>query len=768
MITGNYRGSILPPVTIAVIVLTGLCSSWATEFRFSERSDWDSWTFPRGAIAQNEDGSIGLERIEKNIDAVANAREFLHAVKRTKEPVPGGINVVGTGTETADNIMDGRTDTWWKPSLDNVLEDWFIEVDLGRMVLASKIRLTFPDTLEVTPFRNFSVFVSDGVRASAAKDVFIFSRIGRTTEPNTERVVEFELETIWPGAATGEHLVTVDTMNYGMVQYVRFVAEDLQTDAALAKIEVETLGDNAVLGSSARGGGIRGGTDVNNLDALIDGDKNSGWTISGAADWISEGHWFEFDLGATYWVDRAFYNVKFYRTIFGNFEIATAEGSPVSGLTTERVRSNLDFQLLSVVENFTSPLRFVFEFKFPLRKVRHTFMRRINVEKCTQCLHTGLTDFYLFGEGYVAEAVMESGFIDLGGTKSIRRLTWDAELPPDTFVEIRSQTGDTFVIEQKFYNKNGVEVSEAQWNKLPKSQKQDIVEIQRRGQDWSGWGPVYDFPGEAFLSPTPRKFAQLQVKLGNDNPEAVPLLRRISLHFDDALVSGGVTSRILPRQAGFDSLQTFTYVLTPTFRFGDEGFDRIRIQVPAPVEEVDITVGGEAAAALSTTMMGDTLQVDLPQRVQRDSVEVAFRTRVQANATIFDAWVSMAGDDQRQGVRPEAQYAATVFVPSVATGGALIRAVEVTPLVTPNGDGINDEAQIRFSVAKVESALPEVTVHDLSGRRLRVVAAVDGGHSWDARDEGGNLLPPGSYVCRTSLPADVGEQAAYRIINVAY
>ena len=126
-------------------------------------------------------------------------------------------------------------------------------------------------------------------------------------------------------------------------------------------------------------------------------------------------------------------------------------------------------------------------------------------------------------------------------------------------------------------------MSEAQWNKLPKSQKQDIVEIQRRGQDWSGWGPVYDFPGEAFLSPTPRKFAQLQVKLGNDNPEAAPLLRRISLHFDDALVSGGVTSRILPRQAGFDSPQTFTYVLTPTFRFGDEGFDRIRIQVPAPV-----------------------------------------------------------------------------------------------------------------------------------------------------------------------------------------
>ena len=756
-------------VSVAIIlVLAGLCAAPADELRFERQADWDSWTFPRGAMAQNEDGSIGLERVDRKIDAVADARKFLHAVKRTKEPVPGGIYVVGTGAETADNIMDGRRDTWWQPDTVDVLEDWFIEVDLGRMVLATKIRLTFPDTLDVRPFRTFSVFVNDGVRASAAKDIFVFSRVGRTTEPNTERVVEFDLQTVWPGTATGKHLVNDDTLKYQMVQYVRFLAEELQRDAALARIEVETLGDNVVLGSVDRGGGIRGGTDQGNLVGIIDGDKNSAWTISGAADWISEGHWFEFDLGATYWVDQAFYYISRARTVFGDFEITTAEGAPASGLTTARVRSNLDFQHLSLVEITGSPWRRLFEFRFPPRKVRHTFLRRMNIEQCSQCVLTSLTDFYLFGEGYVAEAVMESGFIDLGGTKSIRRLTWDAEMPPDTFVEIRSQTGDTFFIEQKFYNKNGVEVSEAQWNKLPKSQKQDIVEIQRRGQDWSGWGPVYDFPGEAFLSPTPRKFAQLQVKLGNDNPEVAPLLRRISLHFDDALVSGGVTSRILPRQAGFDSLQTFTYVLTPTFRFGDEGFDRIRIQVPAPTDEVAITVGGEAAAALSTAMMGDTLQVDLPQRVQRDSVEVAFRTRVQANATIFDAWVSVAGDDQRQGVRPEAQYAATVFVPSVATGGALIRAVEVTPLVTPNGDGINDEAQIRFSVAKVESTLPEVTVHDLSGRRLRVVAAVDGGHSWDGRDEGGNLLPPGSYVCRISLPADVGEQTAYRIINVAY
>ena len=336
---------------------------------------------------------------------------------------------------------------------------------------------------------------------------------------------------------------------------------------------------------------------------------------------------------------------------------------------------------------------------------------------------------------------MTSDFIDLGGTKSIRDLTWDADLPAGTHVEIRSQTGDTFVIERKYFRKNGVEVSEAQWTKLPNSQKLDVVEIQQRGTDWSGWSPIYTAPEAVFQSPSPRRYVQLQVRLGNDHPDIAPLLHSIALQFDAALISGGVTSRILPRRVAFDSLQIFTYVLRPVFRTGDQGFDRVR---------------------------GDTLRVDLPQRVQRDSVEVMFQTRIHANATTFEAWVSIVGTDSRQGVRAEEQYAATVLVPSVASDGDLIRSVSVTPLVTPNGDGVNDAATIRFALAKVEATETEVSIHDLSGRRVRMVAADSEGYRWDGRDERGKLLPPGTYICRIVMAADVGEQTAQRIINLAY
>ncbi|SVE42773.1 uncharacterized protein METZ01_LOCUS495627, partial [marine metagenome] len=123
----------------------------ADKVRFERRSDWDSWDFPKGVLVLNNDGSIRLNRVSKQINAAADSRNFLHQVKSSKEPIPGGIRVVGSGAETAQNVIDGRTDTWWQPELNAARQDRWVEVDLGRMVHATKIRLTFPDTLGVRP-----------------------------------------------------------------------------------------------------------------------------------------------------------------------------------------------------------------------------------------------------------------------------------------------------------------------------------------------------------------------------------------------------------------------------------------------------------------------------------------------------------------------------------------------------------------------------------------------------------------------------------------
>ena len=62
-------------------------------------------------------------------------------------------------------------------------------------------------------------------------------------------------------------------------------------------------------------------------------------------------------------------------------------------------------------------------------------------------------------------------------------------------------------------------------------------------------------------------------------------------------------------------------MLNPVFRFGDQGFDRVNIQTPSPVHEVSVRVGGEPVVPIAVTMIGDSLQVDLPELVHRDSVE---------------------------------------------------------------------------------------------------------------------------------------------------
>ena len=84
-------------------------------------------------------------------------------------------------------------------------------------------------------------------------------------------------------------------------------------------------------------------------------------------------------------------------------------------------------------------------------------------------------------------------------------------------------------------------------------------------------------------------------------------------------------------------------------------------------------------------------------------------------------------------------------------------------------DRINDAAAIGFVLAKVEGvAQPQVEIYDLSGRQVRVVVTGVDGYSWDGRDEGGEVLPPGAYICQIKLPADIGDEFAYRIINLAY
>ena len=99
-----------------------------------------------------------------------------------------------------------------------------------------------------------------------------------------------------------------------------------------------------------------------------------------------------------------------------------------AALTSDRIRSNFDYQELSDVFNDRFPNQQSYHFAFPLRKIRHIFYHRSGIPTRLQ-IRQSIFEYILHGEGHVAATEMVSDFIDLGAMKSVRKLSWDADLP---------------------------------------------------------------------------------------------------------------------------------------------------------------------------------------------------------------------------------------------------------------------------------------------------------------------------------------------------
>ena len=779
----------------AAACLLAATSVMAGEIVLQGAAEWGQWDFPAGVL--DIDDSVQMKWFSGQVDAAATASQFVHKDAKNKD-VFGGVNRAGTNRTDGANILDGRTDTWWQPNPDAPLEDWWIEVDLGRLVQAQSIRLVLPDTVGAKPLREFTVYVSEGARQTIGKDVFLFDRIGGTTEPNEATEAIYPLRTIEDGKGHGDYLYTVenDTLEYLAIQYIRIIVHSKSELAALARIEVPTIGENLALGTVERGGSIRTGHDIQNVTGLFDGSATKWWTPDGRGkvDWRESGMWLEWDLGATFWVDQLNfleYPLGFATTGHSNsysllFEWLTSDGSPVPTEGDDTIQGPYDYQLLSYVDNIgggggmggstsgavTAPIpasqrTLKFDFRFPSRKTRYLFYHH---EAPRYGFIFRVFEIFVYGSGFPAEVEMLSPFIDLEGTKSLRTIEWDVDLPAGAAMELRSRTGDTFEDLVFYYSKNGEEIPEARWNKLPKSQKLPLVTVQKAGADWSTWSRSYRISGESFLSPSPRRYAQLELRLRNESPDVTPVVHSITLNFDDPVISGGVFGEILPREALLDSLTEFSLRLGGQPGVRDWGFDRLGIELPSPLASDVRVLVDEAEVAAEVEESSDSLVVlRLPERVRTDSVEVILPLRVTDNAVLFDAWVSSSRTPERQQrIRPVEHGALTVFVPEIATGSRLLRELSVsTTVLSPNGDGFNDDVGIAVLAVKT-SVSPTVTIRDLSGRQVAEATPTGAGtFRWDGRSNG-EMLPPGIYLLTATLETDARTEREQRLIHLAY
>ena len=226
----------------------------ADELTFDSQQGWsEGWQIPVGLIEINTQGQLRPREFRRDINAAVGAEDFLHVTKKRGD-VFGGIWQAGSSGVTAPALIDGDPETFWQPESDADLVDWFVDIDLGRPVLARLIRLTFPDTPGQRPFRQFTVFVASGARIHATDDIYSYERVFTTTLPNSATQVEIPLDYETAADTTfvvdeGQSVDLAAKSQFRVVQFVRIVVDEKHDEAALSEVEVMAEGENVGLGT---------------------------------------------------------------------------------------------------------------------------------------------------------------------------------------------------------------------------------------------------------------------------------------------------------------------------------------------------------------------------------------------------------------------------------------------------------------------------------------------------------------------------------------
>ena len=752
----------------------GLSAAIAAEqIRFDTAEQWREWPLPMGIVQLDQAGIVRPVEIRKNVDPVRNAAAF-----------GGGIRAVGSNAFTADRLIDGDPLTGWNPDPTANPEDWWIEIDLGRAVAARRITLVFAE--EAPPLALFDVFLSTG---EPAVDVVGNPIEGSLIYRTKQRFKE-----------NAKHRITIelDPVRDPLLQFMRFEALDLVSGAELVEVEVEAIGDNMALDLLAKGGGLELIVDIDgfgdaasfaNVLPLADG-RFSLWSenrrINRSVNVISR---MTLDLGAVYWVDLVRIVGDFlsrpgqFRFNFDTYEVLTSDGS----LAPDGTRiwhkqfagkaSQSNRQLGIANHHFaTTRTRYV--------RVEWVFWDAACAAACTGCgivppcqFWGGTRELQVFGAGHPSRMEFSSPLIDLDSDKQVQTLRWGADAPAGSHLEVRSRSGNELQLQITYHDKNNKEVTAKKYNKLIPSFKGRIDTAFSAGGDWSPWSNIYLRPGEAFQSPSPRRYMELQVALVSERPERGVQLDWLEIEFDNPLAQQAL-GEIFPLQVQPGKQTEFAYYIQPR-QIARTGFDRLLLETSAPVEFKGVWVDGERQEVVVEEMdMGFAVTLPAPIRESK-LLELRFVGTVFVDATRFDAFLADSRDAalSRQRVDSGDAYAEVVSSTNAVrlpVGLQLLANVAIEPrILTPNADGVNDVLRVEFDLVNVLAPrLVGLRVFDMAGRLLQMLEeqalAGDMVLVWDGRALDDVRVPPGLYVAELRIDGDGGIQRRRRVISVAY
>lgn len=753
-----------------VLILFGIAK--ADQVSFSTKNDWNRWDHPNGSIQFSSTGSIKPTAVRKNIDAIKNAHDF-----------GGGIRAVGSNSAQSSLVIDGNYSTGWAPNLSDSPDDWWIEIDLGRLVTAEKIRLHFAE--DGPPMEFFSVLIASGEQFFTNALVPISGTLvyssSQTFGFNTDQVITLNAEHIG-------------------VSVIRINISQITPNARLSEIEILSVGDNIALGTIKRGGSIELITDLQSVleggQNMADGNIVTNWSLNTLHQTVTGKDIFNriiFDLGAHYWINQ----IRIIgepmgappsrRSQNGNFfwyQILASDGSlsPDGSLRWQEVAFRP-----SSPENATEKRNF--DHEFPLQKIRYLQHYFPSTEGGTIHQDGGthspyatfgyVSEYQIYGDGYPSELYLKSPIIDLKTAKGLTSVEWVADTPIGTRIEVRSRTGDEVEQNYTHYDKNGKVVTASRYKKLIPSFRGVIDTAIAISENWSLWSEPYILSGELFKSPSPRRYAQLDVRLLSDNPDLAPTLSKLQINIDDPLAQT-TRGEVFPHTASAGIKETFSYFIKPTFDSRSKGFDQISLRSSVPMHFLHIKIGDDIIP-VKVDENEEGFSATFSKKIRRtDIISVNFEATIYQNLTRFEAFLgnSDLGQEVRQfvdeGNAVEDIHSESISIALPVNRELISNLAVSTEVLTPNGDGIGDELSIEFDALKLVAPRPiQVQVFDLSGSIIRNLSNGLGvanrySFAWDGIDETGHLVPPGNYLMRVKIGGDSQNGVEQKIIRVVY
>jgi hypothetical protein len=531
-----------------------------------------------------------------------------------------------------------------------------------------------------------------------------------------------------------------------------------------------------------------------NLQSFISGGYgHGGWTIN---------------LGGLYAVDRMVIRsglddasaiMKNFRVLASSgFWSANGENVLPSSYDLSYLNAYGNVQVFEEIVEFRGNQQQVLNVQFPSARVDF-----IGILFAEHNQDWAVNEVEIYAKGFAERTSYVSEIIPFGAPTAWGELSWGGTKGADADLRIHTRSGES--LEQNVYWKDT-----GRGSKIPlvgddtAKQYKRLKLGERAGttynrDQWTFWSAPYDFAdssGTAVVSTGPRQFFQFMIDIipsGDSGGEVKFLEFRTSEPLASALVG-----EIYPSRAPIAEVSPFTYYLQPDIAADDGGFDGLELTsssivngvVALRIGEVDVALDQDDVVPLdadgqqiaSFPAHGFELNFGGRKLTAADTgtpIEVDFDARVLRSGATFDMRALDASQPLAIRQRVNAGDANdlvegnTVAVATTAGAEQLLRAA-ATKVFTPNGDGTNDVAMISYDLLEIiGSAAVTIEISDLGGRVVREVysGADPIGHyewEWDGRDDADNLVPPGIYVFRIEVDADLEKITELGIVNVAY